>query len=694
MKNTENFSYKMDIFYRRFIILILVIGTFSCAKKQDEVSPNKASDVSIPKDINALVVSPEFAYNTTNFVALKVRAVDGNGNAIKGVVFNITEKDPQLFSETPILATGVTSIKGTYEEQITLPAHINKVYLSPNYIGLIDVASSSVQNKSLDFDLTVKALPRNKDKVSKSLNNLRIEAGVSYSYLGTWNSLGVPNYLESVSDVVDASFLADVNNALPELKPVPTFHPEYINTSNETDVILNDSADVWVTFVHEGAGWRNALGFYTYNLSNPPTSVSQIAKHTIIFPNASYEGSGGGLASGNKVKIGTFSKNTGIGWFLVANGWTGSTVGAGNYIHYSEPAFNIETNTTIKSHMVLLKNDIRNRVLIGFEDTRRDVGGCDNDFNDAIFYVTSNPYTAIKTQNVISMPTLTDSDNDGISNAFDMYPNDPQRGFDSYFPSLNTFGSLCFEDLWPGKGDYDFNDLVINYNFQQVMNGQNQIVDLKGRFVIKAIGASYKNGFGIQLPISSDKISAVLGPVLNQNLVQIAANGTEIGQNSATIIIFDNPDMLVNRTGGAYFNTDVNFSKGSSDTVKITINFNTPINASDLGSIPYNPFIIINQQRGIEVHLVDKAPTSLVTTSLLGTSDDFSSINLSKYYRTPKNLPFAINLPVEFDYPIEKSAINTAHLKFGTWAESSGASNPDWYLNNAGNRDAQKVYKK
>jgi hypothetical protein len=34
------------------------------------------------------------------------------------------------------------------------------------------------------------------------------------------------------------------------------------------------------------------------------------------------------------------------------------------------------------------------------------------------------------------------------------------------------YGTLAYEDLWPSKGDYDFNDLVVDYDFNIVKNNQ------------------------------------------------------------------------------------------------------------------------------------------------------------------------------------------------------------------------------
>ena len=58
-----------------------------------------------------------------------------------------------------------------------------------------------------------------------------------------------------------------------------------------------------------------------------------------------------------------------------------------------------------------------------------------------------------------------DTDEDGVSDLFDDYPNDPEKAFDNYSPAEGQFGTLAFEDLWPAKGDYDFNDIVIDYQY-------------------------------------------------------------------------------------------------------------------------------------------------------------------------------------------------------------------------------------
>ncbi|MDZ7775510.1 MAG: LruC domain-containing protein [Bacteroidales bacterium] len=83
-----------------------------------------------------------------------------------------------------------------------------------------------------------------------------------------------------------------------------------------------------------------------------------------------------------------------------------------------------------------------------------------------------------------------DTDGDGVADNLDDYPDDPTRAFDSYYPNQVDFVSVAFEDLWPGYGDYDFNDFVVNLNYQTVSNAQNAVVDVIVKYQIMAACAS------------------------------------------------------------------------------------------------------------------------------------------------------------------------------------------------------------
>jgi len=235
-----------------------------------------------------------------------------------------------------------------------------------------------------------------------------------YNYLGEFTSDGTPLYLEQ-RDVISEETINKINNALPESYPVPDFNPHYISSGYDTDIKLNATAEVWITFVGEGAGYKNTLGFYTYDITTPLQSVPAPEDITIVFPNISAVESGGGLEVGDKVKIGSFPPNTGIGWVLLANSWSEGCVGTGNWQLYSESSFNPESDLSLRSHNILLEDTDNEKIVLGFEDIRRDYASCDEDFNDALFYITASPYTAITNTNFVSIEEATDvtSANDG-----------------------------------------------------------------------------------------------------------------------------------------------------------------------------------------------------------------------------------------------------------------------------------------
>jgi LruC domain-containing protein len=478
---------------------------------------------------------------------------------------------------------------------------------------------------------------------------------------------------------VSADVLAVVNASLPEGQPLPASHPEYLAAGNELDLVLRDSAEVWITFVHEGAGWKNALGFYTYDADAPPASPAAIDARTIVFPNVSFAGEGGGLVAGDRVRLGAFPAGTALGWFLVGNGWTGSGVGAGYHTVYSNPAFNPEPDPALRQHNVLLADAARELVLLGFEDVRRDniPIGCDQDFNDAVFYVTATPFEAVETA---ALPA-TDPDAEPVEEAFR-----------TFAPGEGTLGTLAFEDLWPGRGDYDFNDLVVDYRFDLVAGADQRVTELRGRFVTRAVGASFRNGFGFALPVPPEAVAAVEGSDLQAGVVVTRANGTEAGQSQAVVIVYDDASRRLRRPSGFFANTQPGAPVVTPDTIDVTVRFATPVDPGVLGAPPFNPFLIVNGRREKEVHLPDHPPTDLADASLFGTSADASRPGEGRFYKTDDNRPWALHLPSSFVYPVEKAAIEAGHLRFGAWARANGTRHADWYLDRAGYRDPAHLY--
>lgn len=284
-------------------------------------------------------------------------------------------------------------------------------------------------------------------------------------------------------------------------------------------------------------------------------------------------------------------------------------------------------------------------------------------------------------------PTPPDADGDLVPDALDEYPNDILRAFNSYYPNATDFSSFAFEDLWPYKGDYDFNDLIINFQYKTVTNASNQIVDLVCNYKIMAAGASFNNGFGISLDALPANVSSVIGTQILGSGVTLASNGLEAGHVNKSVLIVC--DQINTYTGSGMLNTEPTGPTVDVPMITVTVTFGTP--QASIGTEPYNSFIYVNQVRGREVHLINQPPTELVDASWFGQGEDVSSASNSEYYKTVENYPFGLETPVPLDYPTEKQDIVTTHLKFGNWAQTSGSQFPDWYDNKPGYRNNNKV---
>ena len=127
-------------------------------------------------------------------------------------------------------------------------------------------------------------------------------------------------------------------------------------------------------------------------------------------------------------------------------------------------------------------------------------------------------------------------------------------------------------------------------------------------------------------------------------------------------------------------------------SIDIQVLFDGSFEILALGTAPYNPFIIANQRRDYEIHLAGFSNTSLANTTIFGTYDYDSNAAQSKFYETSNNLPWAIHIPVSFDYPTENTSIENAYLKFVEWAESGGSAFPNWYITTESNINNTYIY--
>ncbi len=261
------------------------------------------------------------------------------------------------------------------------------------------------------------------------------------------------------------------------------------------------------------------------------------------------------------------------------------------------------------------------------------------------------------------------------------------------YPASGKWATLAFEDDWPNLGDYDMNDLVVSYRYSFAKNKAGDIVSLQADFAVTASGASFYNGLGFELPISTLLVQNVTGQRLNAGYIQLNANGTEAGQHNAVIIPFDNHEDLLHYSDHSYFiNVYPAKYRTAGDTAHVVVTFTKPLDKSYIASAPFNPFLISNMRRGHEVHLPGGKPTDKADKALFNTNDDNSGSGTN--YVSKNKFPWALNFTDGmYEYPIEKARINTAYLHYQDWIQSGRKNYGDWYSNSqAGYRNDDNIF--
>ena len=679
--------------FQSILVAFLALVFLGAGCKKISTKPDDTTELSAPEN---------FEYNSSKTISTVFIAKDPDGNPLPKLRCNVylAAAFQDFTSEKPY-ATGFTDANGMMGTTVQVPAGTDSLYLEIEYIGMLNNAIASTNDVNIVFELgkgvqgQFYKRPRLSGKSNFILN--RLFSGTSTSQnnpelkvLGTWDNRGIPDYLESVADSFDANFLQRLNYSLPERVSIPNTYPEFLAAGNETNIDISDTTDVWVTFLHEGAGYRNVFCYYSYETANPPISTANIDTMTVIFPNVSYQS---GFGSGAKVYLGKFQPGQTIGWSIIVNGWGNSSIDFNNGILYSDPALNPGT-TDYQQHLIFLYDSLTTKYIIGFEDIVRDPDitnrASDEDFNDVVFTVTLDPVPPPipGVPNTIDPPT--DCDNDGIPDFYDAYPCDENRAF----LITTDWMTIAFDDEWPNLGNRDFNDLVVDAKYHITCDANNEITDIIGYFILKAMGTTKQNGFALQFPYPKSGVESVTGMQITDNYLSLSPKGFEnVGHNLVAFIFDNGTDLMARPEPGIGINTEEGYQFITPDTLSVQILFKSPVQAWEIGSPPYNPFVIVNRNRGHEIHLNNHAPSEAVDVSLFGTGDDNSSVANGIYYRSSGNLSWAMDFPEVWDYPFEDTDVQNAYFNFSNWVTSGGTSNPDWFENVSGNRDESLIYR-
>jgi len=627
-----------------------------------------------PININEIQVPDEFEYETCIVVDVTLLVTSPTDDPVQGIIFKIYDCDPEENGRS--IAKGMTQEDGKYETKILVPKGCTAVtVVSPIDTRILPIVNGVLNYEYVDYT-----------KLKSPFTNPK----------GYNPQTKLTNYCLSFDGANDYVDLEDIT----ELNDVSTFTIEgWVNQSNNTNQdrifhkFLDDNNDISIApwagkFYIEVGNGSNSYAYW----NNYSTTISS---GTWFHFAAVYDGNG----STNADKVKLYINGSPV--LLTFNGTipsktSSSLTGVNAYLSYNTSMFfggymdEVRVWSVSRSQAEINSNynKIIDPSMAGLVSYWR----MDEGTGATLYDETSNDYDATITGCSWAFYTNGwDSDGDGVNDLNDDYPLDDERAHDNYYPAENIFYTLAFEDKWPRKNDYDFNDIVVYWNYTQVTNAIDELVDIHGSFKLMAVGAGYHDGFGVQFPFEQSNFSDFDD---HEDAHQYVDNGT----TNAVVILFQDAFNLMQEAAGdpsTWINTVESETYITPAEFEFTYTLGTPLAVDGLSTTPpYNPFIYVNNDRLLEIHLPDYAPTSKMTaTPHWGTYDDDSNPATDRYFKTSNNLPWAINIADEWEYPIEKSQITWAYLLFADWAQSGGTVHTDWYDSSVpANINADHIY--
>lgn len=591
--------------------------------KQPLPDPSEYFDFNMRTDVNLSV-----DYGVPGFKAL-IEVYDENPLASE-------DNQRQKKEGVEALFKIYTDENGKFEGKMNIPTAVKSVYLYTNTWGLPGCVKLDVENGTVRYTPTspkgraAQQMPYPfSGEIPYTLN-----AGAQLYSICKWLAAGHTQVTQGYITPTTMVKEEKMNDFATRMQNFFVPNGQYQDNSiyckgpDITNVHLIKDAQINLVFVNKDASYYNTFGYYYYKSEtekgiNPPTQNKYV-----IFPYVE----NGLLTCGDKVQLkffgedgknpasDTFPGGYTIGWFIYSNGFNVLDYETFGQINVSRPL--ITTNDQ-RSAYVTLADEKSGKLIIGVED------GANMSFCDMLFYTEATPEDAIRDDN---KPIIPDNDK----------PAEPTPD-----ATESKKGTLAFEDIWPTGGDYDMNDVVIEYERKVSFNTNNKVTKIEDIFRPVHNGATYTNAFAYQIDQKQ------FGTVSN------LPAGTTIEKETSSIIVFTNSKAEVGKT------------------YTITREFDgKSLSKEDIAE--YNPYIIVNyvqdDKARKEVHLPKQKATSLADQSLIGDKDD------AYYLKRDGKYPFAIDIPIwGFKVVTESKHIDAEYNGFAKWAESDGQTHKDWY---------------
>ncbi len=241
----------------------------------------------------------------------------------------------------------------------------------------------------------------------------------------------------------------------------------------------------------------------------------------------------------------------------------------------------------------------------------------------------------------------------------------------SYLPSSDAYYVVAYEDLFPNRGDYDFNDLVVAYQVKHGKNKQGKLRIISGNGFLIARGASYDHNWylGFDLPVSASGSYSVSFFDLGSNLPASGYPQVNNFVGRVDLLLVENVALKFFDSGSTYVNTFAEQSIVQGPKFEFEITLDQPINESEIGAAPFDPFLFVHDT-SYEIHLVNQSPVLNFSLNVQ---------NNKTIFKDNTGFPFAMLVSENWLPPIAGEDMGNAYPEFVEHVLSEGSNKRTWF---------------
>ncbi|MGF1872643.1 LruC domain-containing protein [Photobacterium indicum] len=240
-----------------------------------------------------------------------------------------------------------------------------------------------------------------------------------------------------------------------------------------------------------------------------------------------------------------------------------------------------------------------------------------------------------------------------------------------YYPSSTEYFLAAYEDLYPVKGDYDFNDLVIGYRVGFGMNND-QVTSMLIYGYIIARGSSYNHDWYLHLAYpdgtSGSGTLNLFKPGSTEQEEGYPIAITQLNDFDQKILI--SSKTLMTQVGSEMVNTLTDKALVQGHKFSISMDYDALIDVSQLDTAPYDPYLYVKNS-GYEIHLPNKPARLGISVNNSETGSGF---------KDSSGYPFVIIIPDDWEPPLENTDLGEAYIDFLNHVASSDNTFSSWYL--------------